>query len=159
MRPRVPSRRTNAALTTHQHSVLVTTIRPQPSVPAAGPGMAATLTARRRRDLHCSGHSACEVARLTHTGRGACGWLAAGGTMRALTEDEIWHDPWEEAAAEGAVRRWIEDKKHRSSTTLRITSTSSAIPLSSFQWQLLARRKCPTACSDGDSGLAGVLDV
>ena len=62
--------------------------------------------------------------------------------MRALTEDEIWHDPWEEAAAEGAVRRWIEEKKHRSSTTLRITSTSSAIPLSSFplQWQLLARR-------------------
>ena len=57
--------------------------------------------------------------------------------MRALTEDEIWHDPWEEAAAEGAVRRWIEEKKHRSSTTLRITSTSSAIPLSSFQWQLL----------------------
>ena len=53
--------------------------------------------------------------------------------MRALTEDEIWHDPWEEAAAEGAVRRWIEEKKHRSSTTLRITSTSSAIPLSSFQ--------------------------
>ena len=38
--------------------------------------------------------------------------------MRALTEDEIWHDPWEEAAAEGAVRRWIEEKKHRSSTTL-----------------------------------------
>ena len=37
--------------------------------------------------------------------------------MRALTEDEIWHDPWEEAAAEGAVRRWIEEKKHRSSTT------------------------------------------
>ena len=79
--------------------------------------------------------------------------------MRALTEDEIWHNPWQEAAAEGAVRRWIEEKKHRSSTTLRITSTSSAIPLSSFQWQLLARRKCPTACSDGDSGLAGILDV
>ena len=28
----------------------------------------------------------------THTGGGACGWLAVGGTMRALTPEEIRHD-------------------------------------------------------------------
>ena len=36
----------------------------------------------------------------THTGGGACGWLAVGGTMRALTPEEIRHDPWD--AADGA---------------------------------------------------------
>ena len=68
----------------------------RPSVPATGPGMGdADGPEERPALLRTLDTRVCE----THTGRGARGRLAAGGTMRVLMEEEIWHDPWEEAAA------------------------------------------------------------
>jgi len=78
LRPRVPSRRTNAALTTHQHSVLVTTIRPQSALSAGrgtGNGRDADGPEEERPALlRTLGMRVCE----THSHR-----THAGGLQRA----------------------------------------------------------------------------
>lgn len=101
----------------------------------------------------------------THTGGGACGWLAVGGAIRALTPEEIQHDPWD-AADGGAVRFWIMEKKQ---SVVNYTAHNQHVfrnnpllfPEGHFSHNANARQLDQGAMMGTAQlrGLAGVLDV